>query len=381
MTRPPRPVPEGDSLVLNALWGALRVFRPAALVYATWSVWVRKDDMANLTGAIVVLAALGVWTAYMYAAQRRDLAIHLVEMFVAAAAIMSTRWLDTPLSIQTGDTTIPGVWQHVPVVGIAIILGWRGGLAAAVVITVVMVAQVGVIDSEPIANAGLVVMLGTCIGYAADTARKEQATLRRILAQQAEVAERERLARVIHDGVLQALAYIHRRGLDIGGETARLAVLAGEQETSLRALASGIPLVELEAVVDGPIDLRTALQAAAADRAGIDAPAQPVELDQRRAHELVAAVAAALDNVRQHAGAGARAWVQVEDLGADVVVTVRDDGVGVSEQVLADAQGRGRLGVSSSIRGRIEDLGGRATYRPGPDGGTTVQLWVPKEGR
>jgi signal transduction histidine kinase len=381
MARTTRQVPEGDSLVLNALWGALRVFRPAALVYAAWSVWVRHDDMVNLPGAVGVLAGLGVWTAYMYAAQRRDLAIHLAEMFVGGAAIMSTRFFDTPLSITTGDTTIPGVWQHVPVVGVAIILGWRGGLAAALVITAVMVAQVGRLDSEPIANAGLVVMLGMCIGYAADTARKEQAALRRILAQRAEVAERERLARVVHDGVLQALAFIHRRGLDIGGETARLAVLAGDQESALRALASGIPLVELEAVVDGPVDLRTALQAAAADRAGIEAPSEPVDMDPRRAHEIVAAVAAALDNVRQHAGAGARARVQVEDLGADVVVTVHDDGVGVSEQELVEAQGRGRLGVSSSIRGRIEDLGGRATYRPGPGGGTIVHMWVPKEAR
>ena len=71
----------------------------------------------------------------------------------------------------------------------------------------------------------------------------------------------------------------------------------------------------------------------------------------------------------------------VDDLGADLVVTVRDNGVGVSQDALDAAAGHGRLGVSSSIRSRIEDLGGRATYVFGPGGGTTVEMWVPKVGR
>ena len=101
-------------------------------------------------------------------------------------------------------------------------------------------------------NAGLVVMMGTCLGYGADIARKEQDTLRLALAKQAEVAERDRLARIVHDGVLQALAFIHRRGLDIGGESARLGAMAAEQEQQLRALVIGMPLPDLEAAVDGP---------------------------------------------------------------------------------------------------------------------------------
>jgi hypothetical protein len=36
-------VGEGDSLVLNALWGAVRVFRWLALAYAAWGAWVRRD--------------------------------------------------------------------------------------------------------------------------------------------------------------------------------------------------------------------------------------------------------------------------------------------------------------------------------------------------
>ena len=350
MTPQSTPATDDDSLVLSALWGALRVFRVLALVYALWSIWVRHAEMARLDLALMVIGVLSVWTAYMYVSRRRDLRIHVMEMVLASAAVMSTRWFDTPLS-----ATIPGVWQNVPVVAIALILGWRGGLIASLVITAVMIAQVGQFDSEPLSNAGLIVMLGTCLGFGADVARTEQAELRRALARQAEVAERDRLARVVHDGVLQALAFIHRRGRDIGGESARLGMIAAEQELRLRALVIGMPLPALEV-----------------------ASAEPVELDSAKAQEVVAAVEAALDNVRKHAGPQAQAWVVVDDLGADVVVTVRDDGPGVSQDRIAEAAQSGRLGVSSSIKGRIEDLGGRARYLTSPGGGTMVEMWIPK---
>lgn len=378
MTPQSTPATDDDSLVLSALWGALRVFRVLALVYALWSIWVRHAEMARLDLALMVIGVLSVWTAYMYVSRRRDLRIHLMEMVLASAAVMSTRWFDTPLSATTGDTTIPGVWQNVPVVAIALILGWRGGLIASLVITAVMIAQVGQFDSEPLSNAGLIVMLGTCLGFGADVARTEQAELRRALARQAEVAERDRLARVVHDGVLQALAFIHRRGRDIGGESARLGMIAAEQELRLRALVIGMPLPELEVAIAGPVDLRRALDAAVTESATLVASAEPVELDSAKAQEVVAAVEAALDNVRKHAGPQAQAWVVVDDLGADVVVTVRDDGPGVSQDRIAEAAQSGRLGVSSSIKGRIEDLGGRARYLTSPGGGTMVEMWIPK---
>ena len=100
--------------------------------------------------------------------------------------------------------------------------------------------------------------------------------------------------------------------------------------------------------------------------ADLVAPADPVYLPRRPANEVVAAVEAALDNVRKHAGPEAHAWVLVDDAGDDIVVTVRDNGVGVSEDRIAEPGNRGRLGVSALIRGRLE--------------GTTVEMWIPKRG-
>ncbi|MCZ4608075.1 ATP-binding protein, partial [Streptomyces sp. Lzd4kr] len=96
------------------------------------------------------------------------------------------------------------------------------------------------------------------------------------------------------------------------------------------------------------------------------------------ARELAAAVGAALDNVRRHAGEQARAWILVEDEPGEVIVTVRDDGPGIPEGRLAQAEGEGRLGVALSIRGRLRELGGSAELISVPGQGTEVELNVPK---
>jgi signal transduction histidine kinase len=94
---------------------------------------------------------------------------------------------------------------------------------------------------------------------------------------------------------------------------------------------------------------------------------------------VAAAVGAALDNVREHAGEDARAWILVEDEPEAVVVTVRDDGPGIPEGRLAQAEGEGRLGVAQSIRGRLRDVGGTAELISVPGQGTEVELNVPKQ--
>ena len=52
----------------------------------------------------------------------------------------------------------------------------------------------------------------------------------------AAAAERARLARAVHDGVLQVLAAGPAPRRELGGEAAELGRLAGEQESALRSL-------------------------------------------------------------------------------------------------------------------------------------------------
>ena len=81
--------------------------------------------------------------------------------------------------------------------------------------------------------------------------------------------------------------------------------------------------------------------------------------------------------MRKHAGESARTWVLLDDDGKGVSVTIRDSGQGLAEGRLEEAATQGRLGVASSIRGRLQDLGGSARISSAPGGGTTVELRLP----
>jgi signal transduction histidine kinase len=129
----------------------------------------------------------------------------------------------------------------------------------------------------------------------------------------------------------------------------------------------------------GPVDLRALLAPYAGAKVSLAEPGAPVPLAPAAAREVAAAVGAALDNVRKHAGEQARAWILVEDEPDEVIVTVRDDGPGIPEGRLAQAEGEGRLGVALSIRGRLRDLGGSAELISVPGQGTEVELKVPKD--
>jgi signal transduction histidine kinase len=90
-------------------------------------------------------------------------------------------------------------------------------------------------------------------------------------------------------------------------------------------------------------------------------------LDSGVAEELAAAAGNALDNATAHAGADARTYVLLEDLGDSVTVSIRDDGVG-----------EGRFGIAKSIVGRMDWLGGSAKLNTGPGCGTEWELTIPR---
>ncbi|WP_180923647.1 hypothetical protein [Nocardioides marinisabuli] len=69
--------------------------------------------------------------------------------------------------------------------------------------------------------------------------------------------------------------------------------------------------------------------------------------------------------------------VLLEDLPDRVEVSVRDEGPGIPEGRLEQAEAEGRMGVSGSVRGRLHDLGGSATLTTGSFG-TEWELVVPR---
>ncbi|MEU9448218.1 DUF5931 domain-containing protein [Streptomyces sp. NPDC048277] len=384
--------------VEQPLWRALTGYRVLTLLYAIGLFASAYDDYDRPGAAIGYYAVLTVWTLATLprvqnaaACTKRFLA---VDLAIAITGIVLTPWVVTQGHIDRGGPTLPSIWTAGSVLAFAIKGGWRWAAFASTPVAAANLIERGHPARDTVHNVILVWVASIAIGYVVEVARASERTLARALEIEAATRERERLARDIHDSVLQVLAMVQRRGAVLGGEAAELGRMAGEQEVALRTLVSGglvpasrvsedeaegavVRLVE-EPDDSGPADLRTLLARYAGSRVSLAEPGAPVPLPPAAARELAAAVGAALDNVRRHAGEGARAWILVEDEPDEIVVTVRDDGPGIPEGRLAQAEGEGRLGVAQSIRGRLRDLGGSAELISVPGQGTEVELKVPK---
>ncbi|WP_458078302.1 MacS family sensor histidine kinase [Streptomyces sp. EMB26] len=385
--------------VEQPLWRALAGYRVLAMIYAIGLFAAAHDGFARPWLAIAYFAVLGVWTlatlpqvASAAACTKPFLA---VDLTVALTGILITPLADAVQRVHDGGPTLPSIWTAGSVLAFAIKGGWRWAALASTLVAVANLIERGTPARDTVHNVVLVWVASIAIGYVVEVARASERTLARALEIEAATRERERLARDIHDSVLQVLAMVQRRGAVIGGEAAELGRMAGEQEVALRTLVSGglVPVSRASeddargAVVrgaaedepdDGPVDLRSLLAPHAGSRVSLAEPGAPVPLAPQAAREVAAAVGAALDNVRRHAGEQARAWILVEDEPDEVIVTVRDDGPGIPEGRLAQAEGEGRLGVAQSIRGRLRDLGGSADVISVPGQGTEVELRVPK---
>ncbi|MGW1779802.1 MacS family sensor histidine kinase [Streptomyces sp. NPDC002143] len=385
------------------LWRALAGYRVLTMLYAVGFFATAYDGFERPWVAVAYYCVLFVWTvatlprvANAASCTKRFLA---ADLTVALTGIMLTTVADTHERIQAGGPTLPSIWTAGSVLAFAIKGGWRWAAFASSAVAVTNLVERGTPARDTVHNVILVWVASIAIGYVVEVARASERTLARALEIEAATRERERLARDIHDSVLQVLAMVQRRGAVIGGEAAELGRMAGEQEVALRTLVSGglVPISRVSqdaadgAVVyaveeeprepaqeSGPLDLRALLAPFAAARVNLADPGAPVLLPGPAARELASAVGAALDNVRRHAGEDARAWILVEDEPDTVIVTVRDDGPGIPEGRLAQAEGEGRLGVAQSIRGRLRDLGGSAELISTPGQGTEVELTVPK---
>lgn len=385
----------GKMSVEQPLWRALTGYRVLTLAYALFFFgWQFGDNARPWVGA-GYMAVLAVWTCAtlprVSGADRCGKRFLALDLAMALVGILLTPWVDPENAV---EPTLPSIWVAGPVLACAIKGGWRWGAAGSVLIGVANVVESGSVARSTLHNALLVCVASIAIGYVVEVARASERTLARALRIEAATRERERLARDIHDSVLQVLAMVQRRGAALGGEAAELGRMAGEQEVALRSLVStGVVPAQRQAPpvaagAEGPTgsgeecDLRALLTAYAGGEVSFAEPGAPVLLPPEAAQALAAAVGAALDNVRLHAqgpdGQPSQAWILLEDESDAVVVTVRDDGPGIPAGRLADAEAEGRMGVALSIRGRLKELGGTAELTSVPGQGTEVELRVPR---
>jgi signal transduction histidine kinase len=214
----------------------------------------------------------------------------------------------------------------------------------------------------------------------------EHARLQQQAEQLAVLAERQRLARELHDSVTQSLYSV-----TLYANAAVLALAAGKsdvaagylqelQETAqegmrdMRLLIFQLHPPVLEA--EGLVAALQARLAAVEGRAGLQTEFRiegerrlPVAIEE----ELYWIAQEALNNVRKHAAAQ-HVTVHLHFAAASVCLEVQDDGVGFDPQAVR-SEGRGGGGLRS-IAERTVRVGGKLTYESKPGAGTRVIVEV-----
>lgn len=381
--------------VQTSLWRAIAALRVLALGYALVLFLHDHSGVVHPSAAVALLAAMSGWTAVVVALQLRassrgSWVLLGIDLGVAVCAVIVSGVVQGAELVSHGAQTLPVLWPAAAVVAWGLQGGWRAGVAAAGVVSAAGVVERQGWSALTVHNIVLLLVAGFVVGYAGALVRESERQLAVAVRLSAATRERERLGRVVHDGVLQILALVARTGVEASAGEAqaaerfgRLARLAGEQEVALRALVAtpfdDVHPLDRGIAGAGVIDLRPLLTALASGTVTVSTPGLGVPCEAGAAHEVTAAVAAALDNVARHAGPTAHAWVLLEDEGDTVVVSVRDDGVGFDPDIrLPQARAAGRMGVASSLRGRLLDLGGSVDIVSGPGRGTEVELRLPR---
>ena len=207
-------------------------------------------------------------------------------------------------------------------------------------------------------------------------AAREIARYWRSLSQAAVLEERRRIARELHDGVAQELAYIARRARRAGQDGHGLA--AEVEAAAARGLEDARQTIsELSRPMDEPVD--RALARRAADVAGrlggrVEVSVAPgVRTPPEVREALVRIASEAVANAIRHGHAGV---VRIElDGGERLRLRIVDDGAGFEPAAAEQATDAG-YGLTS-MRERAERLGGELTIASRPGAGTSVEVVVP----
>ncbi|HEX2301363.1 MAG TPA: DUF5931 domain-containing protein [Pseudonocardiaceae bacterium] len=355
-------MPVGTDLI-TPLWRGVVILRIVTAAFAIGAIIVHHDGFARPGLGWTVLAGIAVWTlvtslAYSFDVTRR---IHTIVLdLVVTLALMASSVLvlspDQLLEVTERTPLLTTVWASGPVVAAAVHAGRVAGVVFGAAVAVVNVWARGSFSTDLARDTVLLVGAGFVIGLAATTARRATEQLRRAARAEAAGAERDRLARSIHDGVLKVLAMVQVPDGQPDVEVAELSRLAREQEAALRALISPDPV---GAGSPGEEDLATALRSLAGPGVDVTVPDTEVPLPASDVEELVAITREALEGSGPRDGDDTGSRVLVEDLGEEVVLTIHRAGPADEQQGAVAVNGQ--AGVTRTIRGRVADLGGTLT--------------------
>jgi signal transduction histidine kinase len=298
-----------------------------------------------------------------------DRRVVLVELVLGASLLFLDGVVAQPDTLFGTRQSLGSAFPFTGILSAGIAGGPLAGMTAGLLFGLARVAGV-VANGSSLGDAGralsllnttvFYVLAGTVAGY----------LVRRLLRDEEAIASanaRAEMARKLHDGVLQTLAFVERRAGD-----PELAKLARETERDLRDYLAG------SGATSGEVDFIGALRRLAAqceDRFGPrvsvvvadDLPALPSSTQS----VLVGVVTEALNNAGKHAHAkGVTVYVEPQEEG--VFCSVRDDGYGFDPAKASEG-----MGLRESIRARVSAASGTADVRSWPGEGTEVCVWLP----
>ncbi|MGJ6981015.1 sensor histidine kinase [Aestuariimicrobium soli] len=343
---------------------------------------MRGDAIRHLALVVGAGIVMLVWTAICWWTSSREVEprdwFHVADLSVTVGLVLSSSWLLGLHTYERGYIPVTVYWHVAAPLSIAVAKGARWGLAAAGAVGAATIVLLPSLEPRGWSGAFAVCVIawgvGQLVGLLRSTIRERDATVARAIA----LAERDRVARIVHDGALQVLSMVEREGPALGPTGMRLSRMARNQETRLRAILQDrtVDIVD-SGDEQAMVDLVPLLDAQSSDQVTVSMMAGQVMMPRRRAGELMAAVNQALYNAQRHAGPDARVWVLVEEMDGEVTVSVRDNGVGMDADQIAAAMASDRMGMRASIRGRLVDLGGTATLKSDPGRGVEWELKAP----
>jgi signal transduction histidine kinase/phage shock protein PspC (stress-responsive transcriptional regulator) len=306
--------------------------------------WRRELAIGCATGAVLVACrALGVWPGDP-----------IMVPAAAVAAGLSIVW-------SRGRTrpTVGGAAARVlqVLVGVMLLVGGVGSLAS----------RTGGLAGVGASAGAIAVVVGGLAIFAAPALGRLLRRLDDERAARIREDERASMAAHLHDSVLQSLVLLQRTS-----DPRRMTSIARRQERELRAWLYGTTREGEPASLHAAIDaLAVAIETDHDIRVeAVVVGDQPLD-DASRA--LVAAVREAVVNAARHADVD-HVDVFVEADSGELTGFVRDTGRGFDPATV----GRDRRGISESIVGRVQRLGGTAVLSSRPGLGTEVELRVPR---
>jgi len=350
------------------LWGTLftaAMFAAAAFMPAEWLVAPRRHPVAIIVGLSLAglgVAGVGGLTAGMHGAAD-GLAITsarplLVALVVAGTALLLYAAAGFGQRQRAEDDHVAGL------LAIAMILLAAGSFASLLG---------GELAPGRLGASEAVLTLAFTLILAAAVVRERQVHVR--ISRATALAERRRVARDLHDGIAQDLAFIAAHGprfADELGDDHPVVVAAR------RALALSRSTISELSDPDGAT-VQESLQAVAqelGERFGVSI-AVNAKLDRDlSAHErehVTRITREAIANAARHGGAR-NVMVSLRQLGAGVSLRVVDDGCGIAGSGLAPApEGFGLR----SMRERAAAVGGQLNVRQPRQGGTELEVVLP----